>query len=71
MTKEEELTRDGWEKQTTYDEPRLSELVELYEEMDVEVLVVPFDPDSEPGCVECMKVSKEKYKTIFTRKKTL
>ncbi len=68
MTREEELTQQGWEKQTTYDKPRLSEIVELYEEMGLEVLLEPFNPDDEPGCVECMKMSPEQFKTIYTRK---
>jgi hypothetical protein len=32
MTRQEELTRYGWQKQATYDEPRLSEMQEMYEE---------------------------------------
>ena len=28
MTREEELTRQGWKRQSTYDEPRLSEMVD-------------------------------------------
>ena len=69
MTRKEELTRKGWEKQDIYDEPRLSEIVELYEEMGLEVLLEPFNPDDEPGCVECMKVTPDKYKTVYTKKK--
>jgi len=69
MTREEELARHGWEKQTTHDEPRLSDIVEMYEEMKFEVHLEPFNPDEEPGCVKCMKAMPDKYKTIFTRKK--
>lgn len=69
MTTEKDLVRDGWEKRTTYDEPRLSEMVEMYEELDFEVRVLPFDPDREPGCTECMKTACDRYKTIYTRKK--
>ena len=70
MTREEELVRDGWEKQTTYDEPRLSEMVAMYEEINFEVRLEPFNPDEEPGCSECMKNSPEMHKTIYTRKKS-
>jgi hypothetical protein len=69
MTREEELTRAGWEKQMTFDEPRLSELVEMYEEIGFEVHLEPFHPDEEPGCTECMKADPDKYKTIYTRKR--
>ncbi len=69
MIRKEELVRQGWQKQTTYDEPRLSEMVDLYEETGFEVLLEPFNPDDEPGCVECMKAVPEFYKTIYTRKK--
>ena len=69
MTREEELTQMGWEKQNIYDEPRLSEIVELYEEMGLEVLLEPFNPDEESGCTECMKATAEKFKTVYTRRK--
>lgn len=69
MSREEELRREGWEKRTTYDEPRLSELVEMYEEMGFEVRLEPFEPEDDSGCQECMKLDKNRYKTIFVRKK--
>ncbi len=69
MTLENELIRQGWEKQSTHDEPRLSEMVAMYEEIGFEVRLEPFDRLSEPGCTECMKISPEKYKIIYTRKK--
>ena len=69
MTREEELRQHGWEKRTTYDEPRLSELVEIYEEMGFEVLLEPVHPEEETGCTECMKMDIDRYKTIYVRKK--
>ena len=71
MTREEELAKKGWKKQTTHDEPRLSDVVEMYEEMNFEVHLEPFNPDEESGCIECMKAMPDKYKTIFTRKKAI
>jgi len=70
--KKEDLVKQGCEKQTTYDEPRLSEIVEMYEEMGLEVHIDPFNPDenSEPGCNECMNVQSDRYMTIYTRKKS-
>ena len=67
--KKEELEKQGWIRQTTYDEPRLSEIVEAYEEMDLQVRLEPFDQDDEPGCSECMKAQPGRYKTVYTRKK--
>lgn len=68
-TRQEELRRQGWEKQATYDEPRLSEMVELYSEIGLEVHLEPFQPDQAPGCTDCMASMPERYKTIYTRKK--
>lgn len=67
--KEEDLKKQGWVKQTTYDEPRLSEIVEMYEETGFEVRIEPFTPGDEPGCSECMKHQPQRYKTIYTRDK--
>lgn len=62
------LAGEGWEKRATYNEPRLSEVVEMYRELGYEVYLKPFDPDEETGCSECMKVSPGKYTTVYTRK---
>ncbi|RPH50969.1 MAG: hypothetical protein EHM85_08365 [Desulfobacteraceae bacterium] len=69
MTFEDKLLNEGWKKRSTTDEPRLSELVKTYKELGFEVLLVPFDPDDESGCSECMKISPQHYRTIYTRKK--
>jgi len=69
MTREEQLAKEGWKKQTTYDEPRLSEMVEMYKEIGLEVHLETFIPEQNPGCSDCMKISPEKYRTIYTRKK--
>jgi NAD-dependent dihydropyrimidine dehydrogenase PreA subunit len=62
------LTGEGWEKRATYDEPRLSELADMYKELGYEVYLQPFNPDEATGCAQCLKVSPEKYKTIYIRK---
>ena len=67
MSKENELCLAGWTKQSTHDEPRLSDVAEVYLEMGMEVHLEPFNPDEEKGCIECMRISPEKYKTIYTR----
>ena len=68
MTREEELTNQGWERATTYDEPRLSEMVELYLEIGYEVHLEPLNPGEEPMCSECMKSDPSRYKTVYLKK---
>ena len=52
----------GWERMTTIDEPRLSELVELYEELGMEVLLRPVSAE-ELGqeCAECVLAEPGRY----------
>lgn len=64
------LEKEGWSKRTVTDESRLSELVELYEEIDFEVKVLPASPDDFEGCSVCLEADRERYKTIFTRPKS-
>ncbi len=70
MTREQELLGQGWEKRTTYDEPRLSEMAEMYAELGLEVRIEPFDPTDQPDCAECMRQQPERYKTIYVRRQT-
>lgn len=65
----EDLEKQGWIKQTTYDEPRLSEIAEMYREMGFDVHIEPFNPNDETECSECMKAQPDRYKTIYTRKR--
>jgi hypothetical protein len=69
MTLEKKLIAAGWQRQATYDDPRLTEMVAMYTEIGLEVHLEPFNPASENGCTECMRLMPELYKTIYTRKK--
>ena len=69
MKREQELAREGWAKMTTYDEPRLSEMVAAYEELGFEVRLEPFAAEGEADCTECMRLAPERFKTIYTRKR--
>jgi hypothetical protein len=69
MTRREELAHQGWQRQATYDEPRLSEMADMYTDIGLEVHLEPFHADEEPGCTNCMAARPELYKTIYTRKK--
>jgi hypothetical protein len=69
MTREAELTSRGWQRQATYDEPRLSEMAEMYQEIGLEVHLEPFHPEDESGCAGCLAAAPDLYKTIYTRKR--
>lgn len=74
MSKEEELAKEGWVKQTTIDEPRLSELVEMYKSLRFEVHLEPVTKEemecsSALECMKCFKTQLDRYKTIYTKPK--
>ena len=70
MKKPQDLAREGWVKRGTYDEPRLTELVDLYGKIGFTVHIEPFNPFEGPGCTDCMKSAPEKYKVLYTQKNT-
>ena len=70
MTRECALCEQGWEMRGTYDEPRLSELIQLYEQIGFTVRLEPLDPLQDRGCTDCMRAAPEKYTVLYTRKKT-
>lgn len=76
MTKrEEELMKQGWQKRFVAEEPRLSEMVDLYKETGYEVHLEPMaaveEPDEESKecqeCRICLEGAEDKYQVIFTR----
>ena len=70
-SKEEQLKREGWMRQFTTDEPRLSEAVELYRSLGFEVHLEPAVLNEENElCKTCIQVDCQKYKTIYIRRKT-
>jgi hypothetical protein len=70
MTREEELAKEGWEKQSILSEPRLSEAVETYEELGFEVRVESVDLECmDEDCKECFV--DDDCKVIYTRKRTI
>ena len=70
MTPEEKLIAEGWEKKATCDNPRLTEMVAMYEEIGLEVHLEPFNAKNEDGCTGCMQQFPDQFKTIYTRKKS-
>jgi hypothetical protein len=71
INKEKDLKKEGWKKQFTYDEPRLSEAVELYESLGLDVKLEPVKPEELDGnqCKTCFETMCDRYKTIYTREK--
>lgn len=69
-SREEELKREGWIRQFTTDEPRLSEAVELYRLLGYEIHLEPatFNEENEL-CKTCIQADCQKYRTIYIRKK--
>jgi len=75
MTREEELIAAGWEKRFVACEPRLSEMVEIYDEIGFEVHLEPLPSKEEmdaisceaSGCTACFDADRERYRIIFTR----
>jgi len=60
-----------WERRSIIDIDRVSEQVEMYEEIGFEVMVKDVDPENLPEeyCKECFIANPEKYKILYTRKK--
>jgi hypothetical protein len=75
MKREDQLVKDGWEKRFVACEPRLSEMVEIYEEIGFKVLLEPLPQKEEldaegcesSDCTACFDVDRERYRIIFTR----
>ncbi len=78
MNREDELSKAGWERRFIASEPRLSEMVEMYKEIGLEVHLEPLpakkDPEHEDteactdkGCTVCFDADSERYRIIFTR----
>ncbi len=61
------LTKKGWQRRSILDEPRLGEVVSMYEDMGLEVLVVDLDPELAQGCKTCIEEQTGSYKTVYTR----
>ena len=64
--------QNGWEKQFTCGEPRLSEATELFEAMGRDVIVENIDIQNLPGgkgCKDCYLSCSGEIKTIWTRTK--
>lgn len=69
---EDALLKDGWQRQTTIGEPRLSEIVQNYKAMGFEVHVEEFKTEGD-GCNTCFDAGQEMgfmYGTVYVRKRS-
>jgi hypothetical protein len=65
-----ELEKEGWVKQTTIGEPRLSEIVELYKSLGYEVRLESVELDElDEECRRCYEGEVDEVKTVYVRKK--
>ena len=58
----------GWDRRGVYDDPRLTQISKMYEELGFIVRLDPFSPELEAGCSECIKENPNKYKVLYTKK---
>jgi putative NIF3 family GTP cyclohydrolase 1 type 2 len=65
--RENPLEKEGWERRSILDEPRLGEVVQMYEEMGLEVLVTDIEAELGNGCKSCVGDQYGKLKVVFTR----
>jgi hypothetical protein len=63
-----QLVESGWTRRTVTDEPRMSELAELYRELGFEVKILPVAPEDLDHCTKCLEEDWARFKTIFTRR---
>jgi len=65
---------EGWNRRMVASEPRLSDMVEIYESLGFEVRVEPVGPDDpyweEEGCTVCLEdpSAKDLLKVVYTRR---
>jgi len=68
-----QMEADGWTRKSVATEPRLSEIVALYEEIGYEVRLEPLDEqedNAEPKCRDCLEADPDRVKVIYTRLKS-
>ena len=68
--REKELEEEGWVKQTTIGEPRLSEIVALYKSLGYEVRLEPVKlHELDEECRKCYESEIDEVKTVYIRKR--
>ena len=65
--KDDPLEKEGWQRRSILDEPRLGEVVKMYEDMGLEVQMTDLKPELAEGCKTCIDGQAGKFKVIYTR----
>jgi len=63
------LVAAGWKRCFVADEPRLSEAVQTYEELGLEVRLLPV-PEDDGECSACIRLDPSRFRLIVTRPRT-
>ena len=70
LKSDDALIKEGWERRSILDEPRLSEVVQLYKDLGLEVKVVDLTPEMvAEGCDTCLVGGLERYKVVYIKGK--
>lgn len=64
---DEKIEREGWTKRSILDEPRLTEVAEMYRSIGFEVKLVPLETNSIEGCTSCFESSPKRFSIVYTR----
>ncbi|MDP8240958.1 MAG: hypothetical protein P9X24_17855 [Candidatus Hatepunaea meridiana] len=60
--------KEGWETRSFGQEPRISEMADLYRELGFEVLIEPFTGAECDGCTICFEGEVKPILVVYTRK---
>lgn len=67
-----ELAAAGWERRFTADAQRVEEVIELYSKLGYEVRAEPVRSEEfHDACTDCHSLIVRKFKTIYTRRRSL
>ena len=63
-----EAKRKGWQLRGVYDDPKLTQIVNMHEELGFAVKCMPASSDVVTGCDVCFNQSPDNYEVIYTKK---
>ncbi len=63
-----ELEADGWQRGCIADRDRIPDLIEMYQEIGHEVVLLPV-PLDDAGCTQCIQADPERFRILYTRRR--
>lgn len=57
-----------WEKRGIFDDPRLSEISRMYEDLGFSVKLIRLDPTLDSACTQCMKKHPDRLRVLYTKR---